>query len=38
LILGDDIAFLHEQFEHVARVDAVAEVGKFDFDGHGGGI
>jgi len=35
LILSDDVPFLHQEFEHITRIDAVAEVRKFDFDGHG---
>ena len=35
LVLGDDVALFDEQLQDIARVDAVAEVGKFDFGGHG---
>jgi hypothetical protein len=38
LVLGDRIPFLDEQLQDIARVDAVAEIGEFDFGGHGGGF
>jgi hypothetical protein len=36
LVLGDDVAFLDEQFENVAGIDALAEIRKLDFDRHMG--
>jgi hypothetical protein len=35
LILLDDIAFSDEQLQDITRVDAIAQVGHFDFDRHG---
>jgi hypothetical protein len=35
LILLDDIAFSDKQLQDITRVDAIAQVGHFDFDRHG---
>jgi hypothetical protein len=34
LILFDHIPFFDEQFQHVTRLDAIPQVGHFDFDCH----
>ena len=34
LVLGDDVSLFDEQFQDIAAVDAIAEIGKFDFGGH----
>jgi hypothetical protein len=34
LVFGDRVALVDEELQHVARIDAFAEVRKFDFNRH----